>query len=432
MRPAGSLYFLGAVAFGLALTGAAVVWTTPYLSPLAGRGSQGTVKVGAIYPPRNTSIGKYAEAAIELAADIINNHHPGLGDLLLAKGGGLDRLGGAKIEVVWGDSKGDRVTGQNEARRLIKDAKVVALNGAYHSPVTETASAEAERYGIPFLNGESVADYLTERGLKWFFRTTPVAADFARLYTGFLKDMKAERRNVDKIAIVHEDTQYGVSVASVVTKTLRDNGLNITLNIPYSDSNSDYSSEVHQLMAGNPDVVMFISYTDDAKRFAKMMNSLNYKPPMMIADDAGFSDPDFIRDVGNLVQHVLIRSSWSVGARDTTTYLVNQMYKKKSHVDLDNTTVRIMQGFMVLVDAINRAGSTEPAKIRAALRETDLKPDQLIVRYNGVKFDEKGQNIRAWALLTQLQDTGTDGLKYVPVWPKEKDSAPLLLPYKGW
>ena len=68
----------------------------------------------------------------------------------------------------------------------------------------------------------------------------------------------------------------------------------------------------------------------------------------------------------------------------------------------------------MLVDAIDRAGSTEPAKIQAALKATDLKPDQLIMGYKGVKFDDKGQNILAAGLMIQLQD----GENYVTVWPK--------------
>jgi branched-chain amino acid transport system substrate-binding protein len=83
---------------------------------------------------------------------------------------------------------------------------------------------------------------------------------------------------------------------------------------------------------------------------------------------------------------------------------------------------------MVLVDAIDRAKSTEPAKIQAALKATDLKPDQLIMGFKGVKFDDKGQNILAAGLVIQLQD----GESYVPVWPKEQATAQPALPYKGW
>ena len=56
-------------------------------------------------------------------------------------------------------------------------------------------------------------------------------------------------------------------------------------------------------------------------------------------------------------------------------------------------------------EAINRAGSTDPEKIREALsKATDLKPEQLMMGYQGVKFDETGQNILAATYLIQLKD----------------------------
>ena len=89
------------------------------------------------------------------------------------------------------DNQGSPATGQNQALRLITEEKVVALTGAYQSGITLTTSAIAEKYGIPFINGESVAANLTERGFKWFFRVTPMASDIAKIYSDFLNDMKA-------------------------------------------------------------------------------------------------------------------------------------------------------------------------------------------------------------------------------------------------
>src|ERR1700747_2774421 len=177
------------------------------------------VKIGAIFPMTGNaaSAGIHAKYAIEVALDIINNAHPELADLPLGKNAGLAGLGGAKVEVVFADNQGSPATGQNQALRLISEEKVVALTGAYQSGITLTASAIAEKYGIPFVNGESVASNLTERGFKWFFRTTPVASDFAKIYYEFLKDMKAGGAKTDNIAIVHENTEYGTSVASVIT-----------------------------------------------------------------------------------------------------------------------------------------------------------------------------------------------------------------------
>lgn len=395
-----------------------------------GASAQNTVKIGAIYPMSGNaaSTGVHTKAAFEVAVEIINNGDPALGNLPVTKNAGLKGLGGAKVEVIFADNQGSPAVGQNQALRLITEEKVVALSGSYQSGITLTTSAISEKYGIPFLSGESVAANLTERGFKWFFRTTPVAGDFARIYLDFLKDMKAGGQKVDNVALVHENTEYGTSVASVITSTFKDNGLAIAQDIAYSANTTDVQSQVLQLKDKKPDVVIMISYTSDAILYAKTFQALDYKPPMMIADNAGFSDPSTLKTVGKQIQGIFNRSSFAIGAPGSPTYLINEMYKKKSGGDdMDDTVARQMQGFFVLIDAIDRAGSTEPAKIQAALKATDLKPDQLIMGYKGVKFDDKGQNILAAGLVIQL-----DGENYVPVWPKGQAKTAPAFPYKGW
>jgi branched-chain amino acid transport system substrate-binding protein len=389
-----------------------------------------TVKIGAVLPLSGgaATAGAHTKAAIEVALDIINNAHPEFGNFPLAKNAGLAGLGGAKVEVVFGDNQGSPATGQNQTLRLITEEKVVAVTGAYQSGVTLTASAIAEKYGIPFVNGESVAANLTERGFKWFFRTTPVASDIAKIYYDFLVDMKASGARSDSIAIVHDTTEYGVSVASVITSAFKEKGQAIGLDIPYTINATDVQGQVLQLKEKKPDVVIMIAYTSDAILYQKTMQALDYKPPMMIADDSGYSDPSTIKAVGKISQGILNRSSWSIGPAGSPTALIADMYKKKTGDDMDDTTGRAMQAFLVLCDAIDRAGSTEPAKIQAALKATDLKSDQLMMGYRGVKFDEKGQNVLASSLIIQLQD----GENYVAVWPKGNSQKPPALPYKGW
>jgi branched-chain amino acid transport system substrate-binding protein len=398
---------------------------------LAGQAcAQQTVKIGAVFPLSGNaaSAGVHAKAAIETALDIINNAHPELGSFPLAKNAGLAGLGGAKVEVVFADNQGSPATGQNQTLRLITEEKVVALTGAYQSGITLTASAIAEKYGIPFVNGESVAANLTERGFKWFFRTTPVASDFAKIYYDFLKDMKAAGVKTDNVALVHDNTEYGTSVSSVITSVFKDNGQTIALDIPYAVNATDVQSQILQLKEKKPDVVIMIAYASDAILYAKTMQALDYKPPMIIADDSGYSDPSFIKAVGKISQGAFNRSSWSVGPPGSPTALIAEMYKKKSGDEMDDTAGRQMQAFFVLVDAIDRAGSTDPAKIQAALKATDLKPDQLMMGYKGVKFDDKGQNSLASGLIIQLQD----GENYVAVWPKANAEKAPMTPYKGW
>jgi branched-chain amino acid transport system substrate-binding protein len=108
--------------------------------------------------------------------------------------------------------------------------------------------------------------------------------------------------------------------------------------------------------------------------------------------------------------------------------IFNELYKKKTGGDdLDDVSARGLEGFLVLADAINRAGSTEPAKIRDALKATNLPADQMVTGYDGVKFDDKGQNTLASTLVTQMR-----GGKYVAIWPKARATDQVALPYKGW
>ena len=389
-----------------------------------------TVKIGAIFPLSGNaaSAGVHAKAAIETALDIINNPHPELSNFPLAKNAGLSGLGGAKVEVVFADNQGSPATGQNQALRLITEEKVVAITGAYQSGITLTTSAIAEKYGIPYLNGESVAANLTERGFKWFFRVTPIASDFAKIYNDFLNDMKVTGAKTDSVAMVHDNTEYGTSVANVITSVFKENGRSAPIDIAYTANATDVQSQVLQLKDKKPDVVIMITYTSDAILFAKTMQALDYKPPMLLADDAGYSDPSFIKAVGKISVGAFNRSSWSVGAPGSPTALIAEMYKKKSGDEMDDTAARQMQGFLVLIEAIDRAGSTEPAKIQAALKATDLKPEQLMMGYKGVKFDDKGQNVLAAGVIIQLQD----GENYVAVWPKTNAQKAPIMPYKAW
>jgi branched-chain amino acid transport system substrate-binding protein len=413
---------------GMARFGAVAVALVA-LAQLSTARAQESVRIGAIYPLSGNaaSAGNASKAAIELATEIVNEDHPELKDIPLAAGKGLPGLGGAKIEVIFADNQGTPAAGQNQALRLITEQKVHALIGAYQSGITVTTSAIAERYGIPFLTPESVASSLTERGFKWFFRATPVAVDFARAYSAFIREQKAAGQKTTSIAVVNENTEYGTSVASVIAQEFAKDGLNITQVIPYSANTTDVQPQVLQMKEKNPDVVIFISYTSDAILYSKTMKDLNWKPSLLIADDAGFNDPSFVKTSGSLVEGLINRSSFAVDKPGSISATVNAMFKKKTGNDLDDPSARALQGLLIMADAINRAGSTEPVKIQAALRATDLKANQLVTGYDGVKFDAKGQNVLASSLITQMQN-GT----YVPVWPKAKATAELRLPYKGW
>jgi branched-chain amino acid transport system substrate-binding protein len=387
------------------------------------------VRIGALFPLTGASAasGGEAKAAIEVGCDIINTPHPELKDLPLAAGAGLPNLGGAPVEPVFVDHRGDPSVAQNQAQRLITSEHVAALFGAYHSSAALTATAVAERYGIPFVVSDSVAANITGRGFKWVFRVTPIASNFADTYMRFLGDMKAAGKTIDNIAIVNENTDYGSSVGDAVAAAAQASGMPVALRIPYVANSSDVSAQVLQLKQKNPSVVIFISYASDAILFMRTMKSLNYLPGMVIGDSAGFSDPGFIPAVGDISQGLMNRSAWSMGPAGSLSAGINAIYKAKTSHDMSDVSGRVMQAWFVLADAINRAGSTDPAKIQRALAETNMPQSAMFVGYRGVRFDQTGQNVESATYLTQLQ-----GKDYVTTWPDAPGNARQIWPMTGW
>jgi branched-chain amino acid transport system substrate-binding protein len=387
--------------------------------------AQQNVKVGGLFPLSGNaaSAGQQAKAAVELAVDIVNGKYP---DVTGMPAVGLPGLKGGKIELTFADHQGNPSTGQSQALRLIQQEKVSALIGAYQSSVTFAGTQVAERYGTPWVVGDSVASNITGRGFKFTFRVTPIASDFAYNYMDFLNDVKKMGHPVKTVATVYENTDYGTSIAETLRKAIKEKGFDLIAEIPYAANTTDVSPQVLQLKDKKPDAVIFVSYTSDTILYMKTLKQLDYKPPIVIGDDSGFSDPAFIKNVGTISQGAVNRSAWDIGKPGSVTAKINELFKAKTGYDMDDTSGRNMQAMFVLADAINRAGSAKSDAIQAALQKTDLKPEQLMMGYKGVKFDETGQNTLAATYLIQLQ-----GANYVAVWPEKSATAKMQIPFKG-
>jgi len=410
----------GTARLGLALALLGVAW-----SP--GRADD-TVTIGAIYPLTGSDapIGAAARAAIEVGEDIVNTPHKGLDALPLGAGEGLPGLGSAKLAVTFADDLGNPSVAASQVMRL-KAEHVAALIGAGGAATTLAATAEAERQGVAFLVPDATEPTITTRGAKFVFRTTPLGSDLANAYVQLLTALKAAGTRVGNIALVFENTDRGTASAALLRDAAKAAGFTVVAEVGYAPSATDLSAPVAALREKNPDVAIFISDAADAGLFVKTMRVLDYRPPLLIGDDAGFSDPAFVAANGNLAQGAIDRSVWTIGKENSPTAIVNGLYKAKTGRHLDDTGARILQGFLVLAEATNRAGSADPAAVQKALRQTDLKPGQLIVGYNGVRFDATGQNMLAATYLIQLR-----GKKYVAVWPAESAAAKLELQYKAW
>ncbi|MBR1226100.1 MULTISPECIES: ABC transporter substrate-binding protein [unclassified Bradyrhizobium] len=397
------------------------------LAPIAARAQTPEVVIGVTYPMSgaNAQIGVDAQHAYVTATDIINNKHDF--ELPLAKDAGLPGLGGAKIRLVFADHQGDPQKGRAEAERLITQEKVCAIIGSYQSSVAVTISQICERYQTPFVSADNSSPSLHTRGLKFFFRAAPHDEMFTKAMFDFYDALKKKGTKIETLALFHEDTIFGTDSANAQIKLANERGYKIVADIKYRSNSPSLSAEVQQLKSANADVLMPSSYTTDGIMLVKTMAELGYKPKAIVAQAAGFSEKALYDAVGDKLEGVITRGSFSLdlAAKRPMVGKINDLFKAKSGKDLNDNTSREFMGLIVLADAINRAKSTDGEKIRAALAATEIPGEQTIMPWKRVKFDDLGQNNDADPVLLQYI-----GGKFVTISPPQGAVAEAVWPMK--
>jgi len=391
-------------------------------------GAGGSIAIGALYPLTGSSAaaGEQTLNGVNLAAEIVNGEFGDLAPLPLAETAGLPNLGGAMIEIKSADHAGKPETGATETERLITGEGVVAVIGAYFSSVSKTASERAERLGVPFVNGASSSTALTEdRDLKYFFRTGPSDHTFALTFFEFLEDLE-ERDGISlrNIALLWEHTAFGTDAADVTRELAEEFGFDVVADIGHGNDVADIGPEAQQIISADPDVIFQASYTPEAILFTEAWAVNDYGAPTL-AFGAGFSDNALFEAVGDRADFVIARAAWSLESvsDNPAAAAVAALYEERFGVPMDENSARTFTAAMTLFNAVNEAGSTDPAAIRDAVAATDLSGDQTIMPWGGVKFGPSGQNDLARGVVLQRIDD-----EYRVVWPFEAASTELVWP----
>jgi len=410
-------------------------------------GAEKEIKIGVILPLSGplAPIGKSLKEGAELAADIVNKKYPDL-DISIAKWEGIPNLGGAKIKLIFADSRGDPGWGADQAKRLIEDEKVVGLLGAYQSAVTKTASVEAERAGIPFINPDSTSPDLSKRGFKWFWRVTPhetwFTADLFDFLDGLTKGKSPGVKAIPKgklepLAVAVENTEWGAASLTEIEKFAKERGWKIAEAFKYPHKAADLTSEARRLIASKAPTFLFAPYVADAILFIKTLKEMKATPLLIWGQDAGFVEADFYKTLGADVNGILTRDLFSpeLSKVKPVAGKINEMYKKMTGYDFSGSSARDFVGVQVWAHALNNAKSTDPKAIQKALNELNIPAKELIMPWKGVKFGspfpgDTNQNELGSGVINQYQ--GYPGGKLHIIYPFESATSKMIYPFPGW
>jgi branched-chain amino acid transport system substrate-binding protein len=396
------------------------------------------VLIGNVLPLTGNfaSLGQQYLWSNQAVEDIVNNDYPDL-KVPLGPGKGLPGLGGARMKLVVRDDQSRGDLARTIAEQLITVDKVHWLEGDGTSGNTSIIQPVAESYGFPMSCSPCASPTLTEKGLKWYWRTGPNDRTMVASLFSFLKEWpdKGGPKGLKRVAIFTCDNLFCQDNNKIAQELLPKLGFEVVANLTTKTGATTLASEVQRLQAANPDILFLVQYPPETTIYQNDAKRAGFSPKVLATSNGAYSDQTWL-----VAQKKTNGGAGWVGRDPTAIDLVhdrpswktvNDVYKKYSRgQDMGELAMRQITGMLWVVDTINRAKSVQPAALQKAANETNTPPDQLIIDYKGIKF-ENGQNVLATGVVTQI---GWDGEKHT-VWPWDlatKAKFQPLFPNPGW
>jgi len=315
------------------------------------------VKIGHVGPISGPigHLGKDNENGARLAIEEIN-----------AKG---VSIGGKKVkfELIAEDDGADPKQGTAVAQKLV-DQKVVGVIGHLNSGTSIPASKIYSDAGIPQITPSSTNPKLTRQGFKTTFR---VVADDVHL-GGTLGRYAVADLKGKSIAVIDDRTAYGQGVADEFEKAAKAAGAKIVGREFTNDKATDFMPILTNLKGKKPDVVFFGGMDAVGGPMLKQMQSLGIKSKFMGGDGICTNElPKLAGDALKDNQVVCAEAGGVDGGGKKSMEDFAARYKKRFNDDVKLYAPYVYDAVNVMVAAMEKAGSTEPAKYLPVLAKTN-------------------------------------------------------------
>ena len=354
-----------------------------------GQSSPKTVKIGGIWPMTGILAysGQQARHGARFAVDEINAR------------GGIKSLGGAKLEILIGDSQSKPEVAASEVDKLSEQG-VSSFLGSCASGIALTATQNSARNKIPFMVDGSVSDQIVQRGLFGVYRFSP---GFRRITDVSLDNLmainKAAGNPAKTVILVHEDGAFGSGLAKTLAGDLPKRGFQVLDMIGHPTPTRDFTNIGLRLRAAKPDLIIPSSYLNEYTLLARSIHQ--HRVPMKAIYSViggGASNMKFVREYNDAAQNIMDCNHWVDPRKPKSQQFMKLL--EKENVDLTWEVILQYSGVQLIADAVERAGSADPVKVSEALASSTFEDH--IMPYGPTKF-VNGQNEGAQPINTQVQ-----------------------------
>jgi branched-chain amino acid transport system substrate-binding protein len=283
-----------------------------------------------------------------------------------------------RFELLAEDDQADPKTGTVVAQRLV-DAGIRGMVGHFNSGVTIPASRIYHDAGIPQLSVSTNPKY-TRQGYRTTFR---LMADDDKQGAA-LGEYAVRRLGLERLAVVDDRTAYGQGLADAFVISVKSVGGEITKREYVSDKDFDFRAMLTVLKSVNPQAIFFAGYDAQAGPLGRQMKELGFIVPLLGGET--INTAKFLELAGSAAEGHIASTPGAALSTRPHGQAFRERYRQRYKQEIGLYAPYFYDGVMVLAAAMQKAGSSEPAKYLTVLRQ---------IRYPGVtadiEFDANGE-----------------------------------------
>ncbi len=304
---------------------------------------------------------------------------------------------GKKVELVIVDNKSDKVEAANAATRLVNKEKVNAIIGSWGSSFSMAAGPIAMDGKVPAV-GASCTNPLVTLGNDYYFRVC-----FIDSFQGVVMANYAfNKEGAKKAAIIQEiSNDYSVGLAKFFTDAFKEltgdeNAIVAVAN--YNTGDQDFTAQLQTVAAANPDIIFAPGNYSESALLIKQAKEQGIDIKFIGGDT--WETPEFLEIGGDAVNGATFSTFFAseVPITDTSKEFLDK-YRAEYDKEPAAVTALSFDAYLVILDAIERAGSTDPVAIRDALAKTTDYPGAAGM----ISLDENGDAVKS-AILKTVED----------------------------
>lgn len=338
------------------------------------------------------------------------------------KAAGKTTVNGKEIKLMFEDDQGKQDVAKSATEKLINQDKVALLSGGYTSACTSVIAGSAQSLNMPFLVVTGSADDITKKGWQWVYRGTAAPAS---KYTGAMWEMMAAVVKPKNVAVIYENTDFGLSSAKGFKAECQKRGINIVFDQSYEHGAIDFKPMLAKMKNTNPDMIFAVSYVMDASMIVKQMKELDINTDFFVGGGAGYTMPEFKDNAGSASGFVASTTLWVPNVQWPGASDYFNKYKQKYGKEPDYHGAQAYATMHIIANALSRTKEFSNTGIQKALRDTDI-----MTIMGPIKFEDWEGYTNQNKPVTYMVQWQKDKLEVI--WPEKVKSASYVFPAPKW